>query len=239
MQNRNGGWGAFDRDNDKKFLTRIPFADHNAMIDPATADVTARVVECLARFGWTKDHPAIERAEEFLKRDQCADGSWYGRWGVNYLYGTGGVIRALEAAGLAARDYVRRASEWLRSVQNPDGGYGESIASYYDESRKAKGVSTPSQTAWALIGLMAAGEQGDPCVTRALEYLLNHQNEDGSWDESEFTGTGFPRVFYLKYHQYRNMFPVYALGRYQNLLEGRTEYHGVDVNPAEFNYRSN
>ena len=239
MQNRNGGWGAFDRDNDKKFLTRIPFADHNAMIDPATADVTARVVECLARFGWAKDHPAIERAEEFLKRDQCADGSWYGRWGVNYLYGTGGVIRALEAAGLAARDYVRRASEWLRSVQNPDGGYGESIASYYDESRKAKGVSTPSQTAWALIGLMAAGEQSDPCVTRALEYLLNQQNEDGSWDESEFTGTGFPRVFYLKYHQYRNMFPVYALGRYQNLLEGRTEYHGVDVNPAELNYRSN
>jgi squalene-hopene/tetraprenyl-beta-curcumene cyclase len=239
MQNRNGGWGAFDRDNDKKFLTRIPFADHNAMIDPATADVTARVMECLTRFGWAKDHPAIGRAEEFLKRDQCADGSWYGRWGVNYLYGTGGVIRALEAAGLAARDYVRRAADWLHSVQNSDGGYGESIASYYDESQKAKGVSTPSQTAWALIGLMAAGDKGDPCVARALEYLLQHQNEDGSWDESEFTGTGFPRVFYLKYHQYRNMFPVYALSHYRNLLEGRNEYHGVAVNPADFPYRSN
>jgi squalene-hopene/tetraprenyl-beta-curcumene cyclase len=239
MQNHDGGWGAFDRDNDKWFLTKIPFADHNAMIDPATADVTARVMECLGRNGWTGDNPVLQRAEKFLKRDQAADGSWYGRWGVNFVYGTGGVLRALEAAGLVARDYVSRAADWLRSVQNPDGGYGESIASYDDESQKAKGVSTPSQTAWGLIGLLAAGEQGSPSSTRAVEYLLTHQNADGSWDEAQFTGTGFPRVFYLKYHLYRNSFPLYALGRQKNLQEGRGEHHAMDLGPAEFQRRSN
>ena len=239
MQNRDGGWAAFDRDNDKHFLTRIPFADHNAMIDPATADVTARVIESLARLGIRNDHPAMKRAEEFLKRDQRPDGSWYGRWGVNYIYGTGGVLRALEAAGMTARDFARRAAAWLRSVQNSDGGYGETCASYDDESQKALGLSTPSQTAWALIGLMAAGDQKEPCVERAVDFLLNRQNADGSWDEDEPTGTGFPRVFYLKYHLYRNSFPVYALGRYRNMLEGRSEYHCVELDAAEFRNRSN
>jgi squalene-hopene/tetraprenyl-beta-curcumene cyclase len=239
MQNRDGGWGAFDRDNDKRLLTKIPFADHNAMIDPATADVTARVVECLGRFGWSADHPAIQRAEAFLKRDQAADGSWFGRWGSNYIYGTGGVLRALEAVGLVAKDYARRAATWLCEVQNPDGGYGESIASYYDDAVKAKGESTASQTAWALIGLLAAGEQSGSSVARAIAFLLTRQKQDGSWDEAQFTGTGFPRVFYLKYHLYRNYFPLYALSRYRNLLEERREYHAVELNPTEFRHRTN
>ncbi len=239
MQNRGGGWGAFDRDNDKWFLTKVPFADHNAMIDPATADVTARVMECLGRFGWTSEHPVMRRAEEFLKRDQRADGSWFGRWGVNYVYGTSGVLRALEAAGLAAREYVKRGVEWLKRVQNADGGYGETIASYDDESQKANGASTASQTAWGLIGLLAAGEQESESTSRAVEYLLRHQNSDGSWEEPEFTGTGFPRVFYLKYHLYRNSFPVYALGRHKNMLEGKQEYHDFELNSAEFRHRGN
>ena len=239
MQNRSGGWGAFDRDNDKEILTKIPFADHNAMIDPATADVTARVVECLGRYGWRGEHPAIARAEKFLKQDQAADGSWFGRWGVNYVYGTGGVIRALEAVGLAARDYAQRGAEWLRAVQNTDGGYGESIASYYGEADKAKGVSTASQTAWGLIGLLASGDRQGESVLRAVDFLLRDQRADGSWEEEPFTGTGFPKVFYLKYHLYRDYFPVYALARYSNLLEGKSEYHAVEYQPAEFRHRSN
>jgi squalene-hopene/tetraprenyl-beta-curcumene cyclase len=239
MQNHDGGWGAFDRDNDKAILTKIPFADHNAMIDPATADVTARVVECLGRYGWKSDHPAIQRAEEFLRRDQASDGSWFGRWGSNYVYGTGGVLRALETVGLAAQDYAQRAATWLREVQNPDGGYGESIASYHDDAYKAKGDSTASQTAWGLIGLMAAGQAGSASVNRATDFLLGQQKPDGSWDEAHFTGTGFPRVFYLKYHLYRNYFPLYALARYRNLTEERGEYHAVEFNPAEFRHRTN
>lgn len=239
MQNRSGGWGAFDRDNDKEILTKIPFADHNAMIDPATADVTARVVECLGRYGWRGEHPAIARAEKFLKQDQAADGSWFGRWGVNYVYGTGGVIRALEAVGLAARDYAQRGADWLRAVQNTDGGYGESIASYYSDADKAKGVSTASQTAWGLIGLLASGDRQGESVLRAVDFLLRDQRADGSWEEEPFTGTGFPKVFYLKYHLYRDYFPVYALARYSNLLEGKSEYHAVEYQPAEFRHRSN
>jgi squalene-hopene/tetraprenyl-beta-curcumene cyclase len=217
MQNRDGGWGAFDRDNNRRALTQIPFADHNAMIDPSTADVTARVLECLGRFGWPASHPVVQRGLAFLRRDQTPEGAWYGRWGVNYVYGTSGVLRALEALGLQGAEECGRAAAWLRSVQNSDGGFGESIASYDDPSLKGRGTSTASQTAWALIGLLAAGGSGDPAA-RAVHFLLDRQNPDGSWDEKEFTGTGFPRVFYLKYHLYRSSFPVYALARYRNVL---------------------
>jgi squalene-hopene/tetraprenyl-beta-curcumene cyclase len=243
MQCHDGGWGAFDRDNDKHMLTRVPFADHNAMIDPATADVTARVIECLGRYGWRAEHPTIQRAEEFLKSDQRPDGSWFGRWGVNYIYGTGGVLRALEAVGVAARDYAQRAAGWLRDVQNTDGGYGESIASYNNESLKAKSESTASQTAWGLIGLLAAsdgkyaGECKDLSIDRAVEFLLQDQQPNGSWEEAPFTGMGFPKVFYLKYHLYRDYFPVYALARCRNLAEGRSEYHAVEYQPTEFRRR--
>ncbi|MCL6480515.1 MAG: squalene--hopene cyclase [Firmicutes bacterium] len=240
MQNRDGGWGAFDKDNDRWVLTQVPFADHNAMIDPSTADVTARALECLGRYGWPAEHPVVQRAVSFLRREQTPEGPWYGRWGVNYIYGTSGVLRALEPLGMAARDFARRAVEWLRGVQNPDGGFGESIASYDDPNRKGQGTSTPSQTAWALIGLLAAAAPepkarcSDPAVVRAIEYLLATQKPDGSWDEAEFTGTGFPRVFYLKYHLYRNYFPLYALARYRNLSGGTEPFHAVTLRPEAF-----
>jgi squalene-hopene/tetraprenyl-beta-curcumene cyclase len=239
MQNRDGGWGAFDRDNDRKILCNIPFADHNAMIDPSTADVTARVLECLGRFGWPAEHPAVERGVKFLLKDQCADGSWFGRWGVNYVYGTSGVLRALETVSLNAQDYSKRAVNWLKTVQKPDGSFGESLRSYHVESSKGQGSSTPSQTAWGLIGLLAAADSGDPAISKAAESLVRQQNEDGSWDEDDFTGTGFPCVFYLKYHLYRNSFPVYALARFyrqtQNAAE--PEFCAMKFRPEEFRMR--
>ncbi|HET9803183.1 MAG TPA: squalene--hopene cyclase, partial [Candidatus Acidoferrum sp.] len=200
MQNRDGGWAAFDRDNDSKFLCNIPFADHNAMIDPSTADVTARVMECLGRFGWHAEHPAMQRGVKFLLKDQCEDGSWFGRWGVNYVYGTSGVLRALETVSLNMKDYCKRAVNWLKTVQKPDGSFGESLLSYDDPRTKGQGNSTPSQTAWGLIGLLASADAGDPAIAKAASWLVQQQNEDGSWGESDFTGTGFPCVFYLKYH---------------------------------------
>jgi squalene-hopene/tetraprenyl-beta-curcumene cyclase len=215
------------------FLNHIPFADHNAMLDPSTADVTARAIECLGQMGWPAKHPAIERAAAFVRHDQTADGSWFGRWGVNYVYGTSGVLRALETVGLASGPECKRAAEWLRSVQNSDGGFGESILSYYDPALKAKGKSTASQTAWGLIGLLAVVGAQDPAVERAVGWLVSHQNEDGTWDEAEFTGTGFPLVFYLKYHLYRNSFPLYALARYDNLRQGRRKYISVQVSADE------
>jgi squalene-hopene/tetraprenyl-beta-curcumene cyclase len=232
MQNNDGGWGAFDHENNLQFLNNIPFADHNAMLDPSTADVTARAIECLGQMGWSATHPVIERGRAFLRQDQTADGSWFGRWGVNYVYGTSGVLRALETVGMASRDHCQKAANWLRSVQNPDGGFGESILSYYDASLKGKGQSTASQTAWGLIGLLAAVGPNDPAVERAVNWLVSHQNQDGTWDEEEFTGTGFPCVFYLKYHLYRNSFPLYALARYDNMRKGRRRFTGVQV-PAE------
>ncbi|HEX8766574.1 MAG TPA: squalene--hopene cyclase, partial [Candidatus Acidoferrum sp.] len=167
MQNRDGGWGAFDRDNDRKFLCNIPFADHNAMIDPSTADVTARVVECLGRYGWPAEHPVIQRAVKFLLQDQCKDGSWFGRWGVNYIYGTSGVLRALETVSLATREFCKHAVNWLRSVQKVDGSFGESLLSYDAPSTKGQGTSTASQTAWGLIGLLASAGTEDPAVAKA------------------------------------------------------------------------
>jgi squalene-hopene/tetraprenyl-beta-curcumene cyclase len=238
MQNGDGGWGAFDHENNLQFLNHIPFADHNAMLDPSTADVTARAVECLGQMGWPASHPVLESARAFLRKDQTADGSWFGRWGVNYVYGTSGVLRALETIGLASRDHCQRAANWLRSVQNPDGGFGESILSYYDPSRKGRGKSTASQTAWGLIGLLAVSGPHDAAVERAVEWLVAHQNADGTWDEAEFTGTGFPCVFYLKYHLYRNSFPLYALARYDNLRKGRRKFAGVQVRPEEIEHRN-
>jgi squalene-hopene/tetraprenyl-beta-curcumene cyclase len=238
MQNRDGGWGAFDRDNDRRFICNIPFADHNAMIDPSTADVTARVLECLGRFGWPAEHPAVQRAVKFLLKDQCDDGSWFGRWGVNYVYGTSGVLRSLETVSLNAKDYCQRAAAWLKSVQKPDGSFGESLRSYDVESCKGQGNSTASQTAWGLIGLLAAAGPGDPASSKAAEYLVTQQNEDGSWDESDFTGTGFPCVFYLKYHLYRNSFPVYAVARFHNQSRQVQEFCGFKFRPEEFRQRS-
>ena len=238
MQNRDGGWGAFDRDNDHNFLCNIPFADHNAMIDPSTADVTARVVECLGLFGWPARHPAIQRALKFLLKDQCEDGSWFGRWGVNYVYGSSGVLRALETVSLASHDYCQRAMAWLRSVQKSDGSFGESLSSYDAPSTKGQGPSTPSQTAWGLIGLLAGGDLSDPAVGKAVSYLTSQQQDDGSWNEADFTGTGFPGVFYLKYHLYRNSFPVYALARFANQSSNATPYFALKLQPGEFRLRS-
>ena len=238
MQNRDGGWGAFDRDNDRAFLCNIPFADHNAMIDPSTADVTARVVECLGRFGWPADHPAIVRALKFLLKDQSSDGSWFGRWGVNYVYGTSGVLRALETVSLTAQEYCQRAVAWLKSVQQDDGSFGESLRTYSDVSSKGQGASTPSQTAWGLIGLLAGSNTSDPAITSAVSYLVGNQNDDGSWSEQDFTGTGFPCVFYLKYHLYRNSFPVYALSRYHNQARRADEFCALKFQPNEFRLRS-
>jgi squalene-hopene/tetraprenyl-beta-curcumene cyclase len=232
MQNSDGGWGAFDHENNLQFLNHIPFADHNAMLDPSTADVTARVLECLGQFGWSANHPVVDRARDFIKHDQTPDGSWYGRWGVNYLYGTSGVLRALETIGLSSDPDCLRAGNWLRSVQNPDGGFGESILSYYDPALKGKGKSTASQTAWALIGLLATVGPNNPASERAAAWLTENQNEDGSWDEAEFTGTGFPCVFYLKYHLYRNSFPLYALARFNNMRKGRRKSFALQI-PAE------
>jgi squalene-hopene/tetraprenyl-beta-curcumene cyclase len=216
MQNADGGWASFDRDNDKRWLTEVPFADHNAMIDPSTADITGRVLECLGHFpGFDLRHPAVDRARRFLIQDQLPDGCWYGRWGVNYLYGTAHVLSGLAAVGedLQTR-HVRRGVDFLLEHQNPDGGWGESIASYDRPERKALGTSTASQTAWALIGLVAAGEADGQAARRGVRYLLDQQRE-GTWTEEPWTGTGFPRVFYLRYPYYPHIFPLLALARYR------------------------
>ncbi len=224
MQNEDGGWASFDRDNDKAFLTKVPFADHNAMIDPTTADITSRTLEMLATIDpatYNPQHPIVRRAIDFLKKDQCKDGSWFGRWGVNYLYGTPQVLRGLGLIGEdMAQPYVRKAVHWLRSVQLADGGWGERCDTYDDPTRKGLGPSTASQTAWALIGLLAAGEGNSPAVRRAIAYLLDRMTPEGTWEEEEWTGTGFPRVFYLKYHYYRHYWPLMALGQYRRFLLG-------------------
>lgn len=216
MQNADGGWASFDRNNDKQWLTEVPFADHNAMIDPSTADITGRVLESLSHFdGFSPAHPVVRRALDFLRREQAADGAWYGRWGVNYIYGTWQALRGVSAIGedLEA-PYVRRGVRWLQDHQNADGGWGESIASYDDPSQRGVGASTPSQTAWALMGLIAAGESDSSAVRRGIGWLLDRQDAQGTWHQAEWTGTGFPKVFYLNYHYYRHYFPLMALAQY-------------------------
>jgi squalene-hopene/tetraprenyl-beta-curcumene cyclase len=215
MQSENGGWGAFDVDNTKAFITKIPFGDFGATLDPPTADVTAHVLELLGRLGYRGEFPPAERALRFLDDLQEADGSWWGRWGVNYIYGLGAVLPALEALGESMRQPgVRKAVDWLRRHQLADGGWGEDSASYAEPDLRGAGPSTPSQTAWALMGLISAGEKGSLQVARGIRYLLDRQRRDGTWEEPEFTGTGFPNDFMINYHLYRHYFPLMALGRY-------------------------
>ena len=220
MQCRNGGWASFDKDNTKMIFQHIPFADHNAMLDPPTVDITGRVLEMLATYGVTKDDPRVQRAIAFIYREQESDGSWFGRWGVNYLYGTFLVLRGLEAMGVWNHEpQIQQAAEWIRMVQNSDGGWGESCASYDDPTLRGIGPSTASQTAWAILGLLAAGDTRSDSVAKGVRWLLQQQNPDGSWSEKEYTGTGFPRVFYLAYHMYRDYFPMLALTTYRRAMQ--------------------
>jgi squalene-hopene/tetraprenyl-beta-curcumene cyclase len=227
LQSRNGGWAAFDVDNVYEYLNNIPFADHGALIDPPTEDVTARCVSMLAQLGETPDQSeSLSRGVEYLIGKQTGEGSWYGRWGLNYIYGTWSVLCALRACGLNSNSpEMRKAVNWLVSIQNFDGGWGEDGTSYrLDYRGHEPAASTASQAAWALLGLMAGGEVNHPAVERGVRYLLETQTEDGFWDEERFTATGFPRVFYLRYHGYRKFFPLWALARYRNLKAGRNAY---------------
>ena len=247
MQSKNGGWGSFDKDNTTTFITKIPFADFGETIDPPSVDVTAHIVEMLGQLGYNKDFTPIKRALKYILDDQEPDGCWFGRWGVNYIYGTGAVLPALEAIGEdMEQPRVRRAVQWLIEHQNPDGGWGESCASYVDPAYRGRGPSTASQTAWVLMALLAAGESVHPAVERGVAYLVSTQQEEGSWDEPYFTGTGFPGYgvgqrlnrylttddagfqglelpagFMINYHMYRNYWPLMALGRYKRFLEAK------------------
>lgn len=226
LQSKNGGWGAFDADNTYYYLNYIPFADHGALLDPPSADVSARVLSMLAQLGYKKDHPAVARAVDYLRREQEKEGCWFGRWGTNYIYGTWSVLCALNAIGIDPQDpMIRRAVAWLYLKQRADGGWGESGASYWaDQPKGHGGPSTPSQTAWALLALMAAGEVDHEHVAKGVKYLSDTQKDDGRWDEEYFTAVGFPRVFYLRYHGYKAFFPQWALARYQNLKQGNSSH---------------
>ena len=218
FQNRDGGWAAFDKDVQNPLLENVPFADHNAILDPSCCDVTARVLEILGSLGFRQAHQAIRHAVHFLKERQEPDGAWYGRWGVNYIYGTSQVLRGLLAIGVDMNEpWIRRGRDWLEKHQNPDGGWGETVASYEDPELRGQGASTPSQTAWALLGLCAFQEDRRRSIENGISYLIHTQNPDGSWSETLITGTGFPRVFYLKYDMYRNNWPLLALSRYAEI----------------------
>ena len=247
MQCRNGGWGAFDKDNDKGYIAKIPFGDFGETLDPPSVDVAAHVVEMLGKLGYGKDFPAVKRAYDYIRNEQEADGPWFGRWGVNYIYGTGAVLPALEAIGEdMAQPYIQRAARWVADRRNQDGGYGESCGSYVDPSLRGVGASTASQTAWALLALLSAGQGDDEAARKGIEYLVETQQADGSWDEPYFTGTGFPGYgvgqklkrlpqpgepgyqglempagFMINYHIYRNCWPLMALGRYRKFANAR------------------
>ncbi|PYM19304.1 MAG: squalene--hopene cyclase [Candidatus Rokuibacteriota bacterium] len=216
MQGQDGGWASFDADNNRLYLNHIPFADHGALLDPSTEDLTGRGLELLGTLGYRADFRPAERALDFIRHTQRHDGPWYGRWGVNYIYGTWSVLRGLHAIGVDSRqEYVQRAVRWLCTRQNEDGGWGETCESYDDPGRAGDGASIPSQTAWALLGLFAAGHTTGREVERGIAYLLSTQHADGGWDDPLWNGTGFPRVFFLKYHLYAKYFPLWALGVYR------------------------
>jgi squalene-hopene/tetraprenyl-beta-curcumene cyclase len=220
MQSKDGGWAAFDVDNDWRPLSFVPFADHNAMLDPTCPDITGRVLEALCAYGYNRSHPAVEKGVRYLIHSQEEDGSWYGRWGVDYVYGTFLALRGLAAAGVSDREaYVQRGLEWVRSIQNFDGGWGESCESYKRKSFVAA-ASTPSQTAWAVLALLAGGDTTSTSLHDGLDYLVRTQQGDGTWEEELATGTGFPQVFYLCYHLYRNSFPLLALNTFLKIKSG-------------------
>ncbi|GEP05094.1 squalene--hopene cyclase [Methylobacterium oxalidis] len=224
LQSKDGGWAAFDADNNHMYLNHIPFSDHGALLDPPTADVTARVVSMLAQLGETREtSQALDRGVAYLLKEQEKDGSWYGRWGMNFIYGTWSVLCALNAAGIDPDSpEIRRAVAWLISIQNPDGGWGEDASSYKIDPAFEPGYSTASQTAWALLALMAVGAADEPAVTRGINYLARTQGGDGFWNEERYTATGFPRVFYLRYHGYSKFFPLWAMARYRNLKKSNS-----------------
>jgi len=230
MQCKKGGWGSFDKDNTKMIFQYVPFADHNAMLDPPTVDITGRILEMLAVYGYTRADKQVTKAIQFIFDEQESDGSWFGRWGVNYIYGTFLVLRGLDAIGVDHLEpQIQQAAEWIRMVQNADGGWGESCGSYDNPTMRGEGISTPSQTAWALLGLLAAGDDRSDSVAKGVRWLLERQRADGTWDESMgegptrqsiLTGTGFPRVFYLAYTMYRDYFPLLALTNYRRAMKG-------------------
>jgi squalene-hopene/tetraprenyl-beta-curcumene cyclase len=223
MQNSDGGWGAFDKDNDLEILCHVPFADHNAMIDPSTPDITARVLETISQLNVVVGDPAVDRAVAYIRRTQEDDGAWFGRWGVNYIYGTWQVLSGLARAGVPVDDdAIQRGVAWLLKHQQPDGGWGESARTYDEPETRGVGPVTASQTAWALLGLLDAGCADHSAVAQGVRYLLDRQQPDGSWNETEFTGTGFPRVFYLRYHMYPMYFPLLALARWR---QSQTKTH--------------
>lgn len=265
MQSRSGGWAAFDKDNDRKYVAKIPFSDFGETLDPPSADVTAHILEMYGRLGYSLEHPPVLRGYQYLIQEQEGDGPWFGRWGVNYVYGTGAALPALEAIGEdMGGPRVRRAVEWLRAHQNDDGGWGECCGSYVDESLRGVGASTASQTAWALLALIAAGEAGSESCRRGVEYLLSIQQPDGSWDEPYFTGTGFPgyRVgqrlkgtpkpgepeyqgldmpagFMINYHLYRNYWPLLALGRFARAVEQGRRRAVQEHSPGDHSSQAN
>jgi len=233
FQCKDGGWASFDRDCTKGILEKVPFADHNAMLDPECADITARILELLGYENFSLDDPQVQKALQFIREHQQEDGSWYGRWGVNYIYGTWQVLRGLRALGLSMREpWLLQARNWLESVQHEDGGWGERCNTYDDPVFKGQGPSTASQTAWAVMGLCAFDDPHRPSLARGIRFLVESQNPDGTWTERETTGTGFPRVFYLKYDMYRNSWPLLALATYRNLVSAAAVKANDHVNGA-------